>query len=172
MGEIGIGYAFADYYRPIARFNANRGIWYVYDGKIWRPDEKSLAVYEMAKKLADRLYAFALQIRDEDMRNRYIKRMQKLQLRKNRCSMIEDAKSVHPVLMDAFDSDKFLFNCQNGTLDLKTLKFRAHDPQDFITKVSPVTFNPQATCDRWIQFIDEVMMSKKDVARYLQKAIG
>ena len=90
--EIGIGYAFADFYKPIARFNRERGIWYVYDGTVWRPDENALAVAELAKKLADRLYTFALQIKDEDTRNRYIKRVQKLQLRKNRRTMIEDAK--------------------------------------------------------------------------------
>ena len=90
--EIGIGYAFADYFKPIARFDRERGIWYVFDGKVWQPDENALAVAELAKRLADRLYTFALQIKDEDTRNRYIKRVQKLQMRKNRSTMIEDAK--------------------------------------------------------------------------------
>lgn len=170
--EIGIGNAFADYYRPIARFNADRGIWYVYDGQVWQPDENALAVMELAKKLADRLYAFALQIRDEDTRNRYIKRVQKLQLRKNRKTMIEDAKSVYPVKMSLFDSNIYLFNCQNGTLDLNTLEFRPHNPRDFITKISPVTYDPEAVSNRWLQFVDEVMEGRKSVARYLQKAIG
>ena len=39
--EIGIGYAFADYFKPIARFDRERGIWYVFDGKIWQPDENA-----------------------------------------------------------------------------------------------------------------------------------
>lgn len=170
--EIGIGNIFADYYRPIARFNADRGIWYVYDGSVWQPDENALAVAELAKALADRLYTFALQIKDEDTRNRYIKRMQKLQLRKNRKTMIEDAKSVHPVKMSLFDSNKYLFNCQNGTLDMDTLEFRPHNPADFITKLSPVVYDPKAICERWIRFVDEVMQGKTAVGRYLQKAVG
>ena len=170
--EIGIGYIFADYYKPIARFNADRGIWYVYDGQIWQPDENALAVAELAKLLADRLYTFALQIKDEDTRNRYIKRVQKLQLRKNRKTMVEDAKSVYPIPMSAFDSNKFLFNLENGTLDLNTLTFRDHDPKDFITKISHIDYDPEATCPRWIRFVDEVMEGKTAVARYLQKAIG
>ena len=171
-GEIGIGYLFADYYKPIARFNADRGIWYVYDGAVWQPDENALAVAELAKYLADLLYAFALQIKYEDTRSRYIKRMQKLQLRKNRRTMIEDAKSVYPVKMELFDSSKYLFNCQNGTLDMNTLEFHPHDPRDFITKISPVTYDPNAVCPRWDRFVDEVMMGKTAVGRYLQKAIG
>lgn len=170
--EIGIGNIFADYYRPIARFNADRGIWFVYDGQIWQPDENALAVAELAKILADRLYLFALNIKDEDTRNRYIKRMQKLQLRKNRKTMIEDAKSVYPVRMSIFDSNKYLFNCANGTLDLNNLSFRPHSPADFITKLSPVLYDPEATSPRWIQFVDEVMQGNTSVARYLQKAVG
>jgi putative DNA primase/helicase len=141
--EIGIGNAFADYFKPIARFNADRNIWYVYDGTVWQPDENALAVAELAKNLADQLYTFARSIKDEDTRNRYIKRVQKLQLRKNRKTMVEDAKSVYPVRMELFDSSKYLFNCANGTLDLNTLSFRPHDPGDFITKISSITYDPE-----------------------------
>lgn len=170
--EIGIGNAFADYFKPIARFNGDRNVWYVYDGKVWQPDENSLAVAELAKYLADELYTFALTIRDEDTRNRYIKRVQKLQQRKHRKTMVEDAKSVYPIRMSAFDSNEYLFNLENGTLDLCTLEFHEHDPKDFITKISHINYDPEATCPRWNQFIDEVMVGRKNVGRYLQKAIG
>ena len=170
--EIGIGNAFADYFKPIARFNGDRNVWYVYDGKVWQPDENALAVAELAKHLADLLYTFALQIRDEDTRNRYIKRVQKLQMRKNRKTMVEDAKSVHPIRMSAFDANVYLLNLENGTLDLRTLEFHEHDPKDFITKISHINYDPNAVCPRWIQFVDEVMVGRKNVARYLQKAIG
>ena len=170
--EIGIGYAFADYYKPIARFNRERGIWYVYDGAVWRPDENALAVAELAKKLADRLYTFALQIKDEDTRNRYIKRVQKLQLRKNRRTMIEDAKSVYPVSHGLFDHNTDLFNCKNGTLNLTTGEFKSHDPADFLTMMSGVTYDPNADCPRWEQFISEVMCNDAELASYLQKALG
>lgn len=170
--EIGIGYAFADYFKPIARFDRERGIWYVFDGKVWQPDENALAVAELAKRLADRLYTFALQIKDEDTRNRYIKRVQKLQMRKNRRTMIEDAKSVYPVPHSIFDRNTDLFNCQNGTLNLTSGEFKPHDPADFLTLMSGITYNPDAACDRWNSFISEVMMNDADLALYLQKALG
>lgn len=170
--EIGIGYAFADYFKPIARFDRERGIWYVFDGKVWQPDENALAVAELAKRLADRLYTFALQIKDEDTRNRYIKRVQKLQMRKNRRTMIEDAKSVYPVPHSVFDRNTDLFNCQNGTLNLTTGEFRQHDPTDFLTLMSGITYDPEASCPRWNTFISEVMMNDADLAVYLQKALG
>ena len=69
--EIGVGNAFADYFKPIARFNADRNIWYVYDGAVWQPDENALAVMELAKNLADKLYTYAMEIKDEDTRVRF-----------------------------------------------------------------------------------------------------
>ena len=170
--EIGIGNAFADFFLPIARYNRDRGIWYVYDGRIWRPDEGGLIVAELAKLLADKLYTFALQIKDEDTRNRYIKRVQKLQLRKNRKTMVEDAKSVHPIPMSAFDRSTHLFNCQNGTLNLQTMEFREHRPDDFLTMVSGIAYDPNAVCPRWNSFISEVMCNDSELASYLQRALG
>lgn len=170
--EIGIGNAFADYFKPIARFNANRGIWYVYDGTVWRPDEGNLAVMELAKKLADELYVFAVTIKDEDTRKRYIDRVKKLQFRKNRKTMVEDAKSVYPVPNLVFDRNTDLFNCKNGTLNLSTGEFREHDPADFLTMMSGITYDPKASCPRWKSFISEVMMNDEALALYLQKSLG
>lgn len=170
--EIGVGNAFADFFKAIARYDMDRGLWYVYDGKVWRPDRDALAVAELAKLLADKLYTYALQIKDEDARKRYIDRVKKLQQRRNRRTMVEDAKSVYPVQHSVFDRNNYLFNCKNGTLDMKTLEFRPHDPTDFLTMMSGVTYNPEAACPRWKQFISEVMCNDADLASYLQRALG
>lgn len=170
--EIGMGNAFADYFKPIARYNSERGIWYVYDGTVWQPDMENLKVAELAKLLADKLYLFALTITEEDSRKRFIERVKKLQLRKHRETMIKDAKSVFPLSMKSFDRDIYLFNCKNGTLDLRTMEFRNHSPEDYLTKVSPVIYDPEAECPRWRTFIDEIMQGDKARSDYMQKAIG
>ena len=170
--EIGMGNAFADYFKSIARYNSERGIWYVYDGTVWRADSENLRVAELAKLLADKLYVFALTITEEDARKRFIDRVRKLQLRRNRDTMVKDAKSVYPLSMKNFDRDIYLFNMANGTLDLRTGDFREHRPEDYLTKVSPVEYDPDAKCDRFVRFMDEVMMGDKDTIRYTQKALG
>lgn len=101
---------------------------------------------ELAKYLADKLYLFALKITEEDVRKRFIDRVRKLQLRKHRDTMLKDAKSVFPLSMKQYDQDIYLFNCKNGTLDLRTMEFREHRPEDFLTKVSPVIYDPDADC--------------------------
>ena len=85
--------------------------------------------------------------------------------------MIEDAKSVHPVPHSVFDKDSYLFNCQNGTLDLRTMVFRRHDPRDFLTLLAGVKYDMKANCPRWNQFITEVMKGNTETALYLQKGL-
>ena len=170
--EIGLGNMFADFFKPIARYNSERGIWFVYDGVVWQPDMENLKVAELAKYLADKLYLFALKITEEDVRKRFIDRVRKLQQRKHRDTMLKDAKSVFPLSMKQYDQDIYLFNCKNGTLDLRTMEFREHRPEDFLTKVSPVIYDPDADCPRWRTFISEIMQGDKARADYLQKAIG
>lgn len=170
--EIGLGNMFADFFKPIARYNSERGIWFVYDGVVWQPDMENLKVAELAKLLADKLYLFALKITEEDARKRFIDRVRKLQQRKHRDTMLKDAKSVFPLSMKQYDQDIYLFNCKNGTLDLRTMEFREHRPEDFLTKVSPVIYDPDADCPRWRTFITEIMQGDNARADYLQKAIG
>lgn len=172
--QIGNSRIFVDYYRRIILMNDTRHCWYIYDGRVWRPDNHSLRIFEMAKDLHDELLTFANTITSEDTRNRFLDRVRLLDQKKYRDIMVKDAgadKTI-TVQMDAFDRDKYLFNCHNGTINLRTGEFRPHTPDDRLTKLTEVDYDPDATCPRWLTFMDEVFEGDKDRIRYLQKAIG
>ena len=42
----------------------------------------------------------------------------------------------------------------------------------YITKVSHVKYNAEVVCERWEQFISEIMCGDTDTAKFLQKAQG
>lgn len=172
--QIGNSRMFVDYYRRIILMNDTRGCWYIYDGRVWRPDAHGYKIADMAKKFHDDLLLFANSITSEDTRNRFLKRVDFLDQKKYRDIMVKDsaADGSITVRMEAFDRDKFLFNCHNGTMDLRTGEFRKHTPSDFLTKVTEVDYVPGAVCGRWLTFLDEVMEGDKGRIRYLQKAIG
>ena len=46
------------------------------------------------------------------------------------------------VTVNDLDADPWLFNCQNGTLDLRTMELWAHDPADRISKVANAAYRP------------------------------
>lgn len=75
---------------------------------------------------------------------RYIPERKKWQVRRNREIILRDAQDVHPISMSAFDTNKYLLNCKNGTLNLRTNTFHPHCSEDFITKVAGVHYDPFA----------------------------
>ena len=172
--QIGNGKMFVDYFHDIILMNETRGCWYIYDGRVWRPDNHNLKIGQMAIDFHDLLLSFAATITSEDTRERFLKRVEKLDQKKFRDIMIKDA-ALEPsiaVKFDAFDRDKYTFNCHNGTINLLTGEFRKHSPADFLTKMTEVDYDPEASCPRWLKFMDEVMQGDTDRIRFLQKAIG
>jgi putative DNA primase/helicase len=86
--------------------------------------------------------------------------------------MLKDAQTVYPLSLSELDKDSNLFNCQNCTLHLDTLKFTSHSDSDNLSMMSGVSYKPGIVCLRWIQFIDEVTEGDTDKARFIQKAFG
>jgi putative DNA primase/helicase len=64
------------------------------------------------------------------------------------------------VEIEAFDADPWKFNLNNGTLvfdrEAKTITIKPHDPADLITKISPVDFDPRASCDVFDGFLERI----------------
>ena len=170
--DIGSSNLFADWYKRTARYVPERKQWYIYDGKAWREDTGNLQVMELCKELADKLMLYALGINDEQQRQAYIGFVKRWQIRRNRETILKDAASVYPVLISEFDSNPDLFNCLNGTVELKTGAFRSHNPEDMLSKISGVSFDPKAVSSRWERFISEVLSEDPERAMYLQKAAG
>jgi putative DNA primase/helicase len=76
-------------------------------------------------------------------------------------AMLESARSEPgiPILPEELNRDGMLLNCDNGTLELQTGKLREHRPQDFITKLCPVAYDPDARCETWLRFLADIFPS-------------
>ena len=170
--DIGNGNLFADWYKEKARYVPERKRWYIYSGKVWEPDTGGLRAMELCKALADALAIYALSIPDEQQRIAYQDHVKKWQRRNNRETILKDAASVYPVSMTEFDQDPYLFNCKNGTLDLRTWEFHPHSPRDLLATISGVKYDPAVRSALWEKTISEVMQGDQDTAAYLQKAMG
>ena len=170
--DIGNGNLFADLYKLRARYVPERSKWAVFDGRIWQFDLGGLAVMQLCKELSDSLMAYALTLTDEKTRQEYMRFLSRWQRRSFRETILKDAASVYPLPFVAFDRDPMLFNCLNGTLNLDNGRFSPHRPEDYLSKLSGVTFDPASRCERWERFIDEVMQGDAGKARFLQKALG
>jgi putative DNA primase/helicase len=77
-----------------------------------------------------------------------------------------------PVRPEDLDADPWLFNCANGTLELKTGLLRPHRREDLLTKVSPVEYDPSARCGLWLEFLRWAMKDDEGMVAYLQRVAG
>ena len=116
-------------------------------------DKGGLRAHNLAKELADYVWSIIpappppepdAKEKPEDKwssHRKHYNRYRSLQARK---TLIQDAMSELRGNASDFDHDPYLFNCQNGTLDLRTGKLRPHDPSDMISKQATVNYDPAA----------------------------
>ena len=168
----GNGELFADVYSHVARYNTTVNEWFVYNGTVWQKDVGAMAVSRMAKQLKDELLVYSISIKNEDQQKLYQKHIFKLGSRAVRDTMLKDARDKHPISNKDLDSNRDLFNCLNGTLNLKTFEFRDHDPADLISKIANVKYAPGVRSALWENFIYTVMQGNLDKIWYLQKVCG
>jgi putative DNA primase/helicase len=81
-------------------------------------------------------------------------------------------ESSIPVKQSMLDADPWLFNCQNGTIDLRTGELLAHHRSNLCTKEVPIAFDPDAKCPTWTAFLVRVMADNRALVKFLQRAVG
>lgn len=165
---------FIEKYKNIIRFCNNRDEWYIWDGTRWHIDEKDI-VSEFAIKVILDMYKTASTLTDKKERKRLVKWAMKSENKSRIDAMINLAKRINPdikILSTELDSDPFLLNCKNGTLDLRNLILKKHDPKDLISKIIPVDYDINQSPDKWQDFICKVLNNNQDLKDFVQKAVG
>ena len=76
------------------------------------------------------------------------------------------------VSTDDLDTDPWLLNARNGTIDLRTGKLREHRREDMITHCAKVDFDVAADCPVWRQFLLQIMGYSSEMFAFLQTAAG
>lgn len=87
-------------------------------------------------------------------------------------AMIAVARHQRSVRADDLDADPLLFNCENGTLDLRKRILRPHSRSDRITKVASAPFDPQARSKALERFLEDLTCGDQDLREWLGKLLG
>lgn len=172
LDDKGISKLFSDIYKDKFKFNASDNRWFYYIGKVWKEDLQNMRILNYAKRFIDTLLIYAIEISDEVRKNKFLKFISKMGQLRFRKTMIEDARDNCSITNGDLDVDKNLFNCTNGTLNLKTYEFKPHDPSDLLSKIANVKYDPDASAPIFSRFIGEIMEGDTDKIEYLQKAMG
>ena len=168
----GNGKLFSDIYVNTFKYVDEAKAWYIYNGKYWMLDVNGNRARKYAIYLSNALQAYALYLEDGEHKDSFRKHVGSLGKTVNRVHMLEDARAYSLISYNDLDSNKNLFNCQNGTFDLKDFTFREHKASDLISKVSNVVYDPNASSDEWCKFIDDIMEHDQDKIGFLKQILG
>jgi putative DNA primase/helicase len=145
----------------------------VWDDQRWRQDVENLQMIGLAKRAIATIKVEAKAESDEKRRATILKWYRSSRSRPRVEAMISLARAEGTVAIDhaRLNKDPMLFNCKNGTIDLKTGKLRGHSPRDLLTQMAPYKYRPAATAPQWAKFLKEVTPDA-DVRVFLQRFVG
>lgn len=153
-------------------YNFTTKQWYIWDGMRFQGDEKS-QVTQLAGKTVRSISAEAKYC-NEEIKKKILKHAENSEKASRIDAMLGLTRSQDdiPVIQKELDTDKWLINCQNGVIDLKTGELLPHDQKYVMTKLVPTVYDKEATCPRWLAFLDRIFAGKKSLIDYIQKVIG
>ncbi len=172
MTDMGNGRRFADRYKGQA---VHCHLWrefLLWDGRRYSRDELGQSVH-YAKMTAVSIADEALALAATGKSNKeLLKFALQTQSRKRLGDMLWAAQSEMAVHPDDLDRDPWLLNVMNGVLDLKTGELMPHDPALLMTKIAAVTYDRQADCPVFKQYLQTVFAGDKDIISYVQRVVG
>lgn len=151
----GFGSLFAEIFKDKHRYNPSRKDFMLYDGKRWFDDTEGLSARSDAKVLSDALLEYGSSTGNSD----YLKAVSALCNIRNRNNMLQDSKDVYYFSNEDLDTNDYLLNVQNGTVDLSedTPKFLKHSPDMLLSKICNANYDLAASCKEWEKFLSEIM---------------
>lgn len=149
--------------------------WLIYDGKRWAVDNKG-NIFEFVRKTVKKLLSEAAKCSDRKLAGKIEDCAAILKNMSKQKSMLYQAATNALISVESkeMDRDIFLFNCLNCTLSLSdgNITLQKHDRNNNISKLALVSYDPDAHCTRWDDFIKRVCMGKTDLIAFIKRAVG
>lgn len=170
--DIGFSRIFENLHGQDVRYIARWKKWIVWASRRWTVDHGDVLVTKLSEHVAAFIYS---QIPNVDEKTG--KSMVKAAHQASRTATIRNflvlARGADGVLIEPeeLDADPWLFGVANGYIDLKTGTFHKPDQSKLITKISPVSYDAEATAPKFMGALEQ-WHPDPEVRKYLQRLVG
>jgi putative DNA primase/helicase len=147
--------------------------WLVWDGKRWATDNLGM-VRTRARHTVREILREIPSTTDRDVVKQITDWQKASEGKAHITAMIQlaEAEEGIPILPDKLDSHPWLFNCNNGTIDLRTGTLQPHSRSDLITKLCPWDYDPNAPCPLWLNTLNLFLRNNQELIGYFQRICG
>jgi len=130
------------------RYNTAWKKWIVWDGTHWKIDEGGALIHEKNLETVRNIYNELSKTNDYRERIDIEKFAMLSESVRRREAAVKAAAWVKElnITSDELDSNPWLLNVRNGTLNVLTGEFTGHRQEDMITKIANVDYDPKADC--------------------------
>lgn len=162
LTELGNAERIAHEYGHVIKYVSDMG-WMIWDGKRWKIDNKK-EIERICNKVLRGMY------KSEDEAEQKWARM--CERRNIRMNSIKDLMPLVPGEREQFDQHRYLFNVENGVVNLKDGKLQPHDRELGLTKITNIVFEEKAECPTWLAFLEQIFQGDQELIEYMQRLIG
>lgn len=148
--------------------------WMVWDGHRWKIDGDGSA-YRFCDDVIREIYSEAA---SENMDSKDRQEWAKFAIRSDSGRGYRDmlflasfSKAI-AITADKLDTNSWLLNTENLTIDLKTFEAREPRREDLITKTIGTRYDQTAKCSLWMKFLDKIFGGDQELVKYVQRAAG
>lgn len=169
--DIGNGWRFSRQHGEKFRYCREMNQYLAYDGGRWQPDQS--AAESAAKDTVRYMAAEASRDPGKPENKALLQHAMRSATRSRIEAMLFTARSEPGMEIKAkdLDSDGHFFNCNNGTVDLRTGELGPHDPADHISKITAVDYDPDASAPTWDKFLARILPDT-DLRAFMQRLVG
>ena len=156
-------------YGDVLKYCDALGGWFIWDGSHWKKDD-AFQILRLAKNTVKQMYQMAKVRNDKFLFKHAVKSESEMKL-KSMVNLTRCEKGI-AVNNNQFDSDSYLLNCKNGTLNLETGELRLHTREDYLTRKIELNYDPNLDCPEWKRFLMTVFQGDTQIIDFMQKAVG
>jgi putative DNA primase/helicase len=158
-----------------ALFNTTSREWLFYRRGHWQRDVDG-GVIRAAKAVANGIYFEAAKCRSDDARKALAKWAGESHSAARIMAMVSMAQSEFDITasQDVFDSQPFLLNYRNVTLDLRDGAIRKHSRDDYLTRLIPYDYPTATGSDPvlWLEFLHQTFAGNQGLIAFVQRLMG
>lgn len=175
LTDIGNGRRITKRFSGSMKYCHQWGSWLIWDGRRWCSDSRG-TTERNAKLCVDEIWKECQRLNGDVSDNQRAKMVAFAKYSSHGGAvgrMLSCARSEEGMIVnhEQLDKQPWLLNVANGTLDLQNGELKTHDPDDYLTKVSPTVFDPNATCPGWEKFLLGVF-GDRPLVDYVQRLCG
>jgi putative DNA primase/helicase len=147
--------------------------WLVWDGTRWAADNTG-QLERFAQEAIQGIYADARAARLATMQDALRRHARQSESKSAIEGLLYFCRSQAGIAVrpEDLDADRYLFNCANSTLDLRSGDLRSPQRADLITKLSPVDYDANATCPTWESFLNKILGGDAALVTFVQRVLG